>query len=576
MQRIKALKWILVALMGVITVRLFAIQIIDYDYWVAKANSEHTLLQTITAKRGNIYMMDGNEPAVVVLNQTVYNVITDPAMADLDKIQAVLEKYAKEYITADFDKLREMEGVRYYIIAKRMPKTVAEQVQSEGLSYIYFREENKRVYPEGDLASSLLGFVNMDGLGQYGVEGALNSRLKGEDGVLKTIADINKVALSIGDDNVKIPAIDGEDIVLTIDRNIQKKTEEVLVSAIAGKKATNAAAIIMDPTTGEIFSMASIPNYNPEEYWNVSDASRYINYVTEDPYEPASVCKTFAFAAAINEGVITPETTYRDSGSEVIDGFKVKNADGGKYHGVITMQTGFNNSFNMSSIYALKMMGGDENEITEEGREKFYDYLYNRFRFGRSTGIELYEASGILRGPNDGYAMNLTYANMTFGQGLSMNMIQLASAFSAVINGGYYMTPTVIKGTMSDGALVNAKYNEPADGQVITEESSAIMRQMLYNTRTSQRNRGIDPSGYYVGGKTGTAQVIIDGAYSAADGETLGSYIGFGGANGELPKYVIAIKIWGEDAHVSGTKDVMPAFNELSNYMIDYLKIQPK
>ena len=575
MQRIKALKWILVALMGAITVRLFAIQIIDYDYWVAKANSEHTLLQTITAKRGNIYMMDGNEPAVVVLNQTVYNVITDPAMADLDKIQAVLEKYAKEYITADFDKLREMEGVRYYIIAKRMPKTVAEQVQSEGLSYIYFREENKRVYPEGTMASTLLGFVNADGLGQYGIEGSLNGRLKGTDGVLKTIADVNKVALSIGDDNIKIPAVDGEDVVLTIDRNVQKRAEEILASAVENRKGANAAAIVMNPNTGEVMAMASAKNYDPADYGNVKDASAYINYTTEDPYEPASVCKTFVFTAAVNEGVMTPETTYNNTGSEVVDGFKINNAYRGLY-GTITLQRGFNYSLNTSSMYALKLLGGDKNSINETGRNKLYDYLYNRFGFGQGTGIEIYEAPGIVRAPNDGYAMDLTYANMTFGQGISMTTIQLATAFSTVVNGGYYRTPTVVKGKIVNEKVVADERDDLKEEQVISSETSATMREMLWGTRSLQRTRGIDKNGYYIGGKTGTGQVVVNGAYSAADGETLASYAGFGGVKDELPKYVIVVRIWGEGYHMTGDNDAKPIFNSLSDYMIDYLKIQPK
>lgn len=575
MPRIKFLRGVILTALAVIAVRLFVIQIVEHEQWLAKAAEQHTMLETIVAERGDIYMMDGGEPVKVVMNQTVYSVIIDPLMVDREAIKATLEKNAKANLTINLDKLFENDDLRYYVVAKNVSREVAMKIAAENIDYVWFQENTKRVYPEGEMASGLLGFVNADGDGQYGVEGALNARLAGTNGLLKTIADVNRVALSIGNDNVKVPAVDGDDIVLTIDRGLQQKTEEILVNTVAHSKATNAAAIIMDPMSGEILTMANVPNYNPADYGNVKNAAAYINYTVEEPYEPASVCKTFMFATAINEGVMTGETTYRNTGSTVVDGETIVNAYHGQY-GVVTMNIGLRFSLNTSSVQALRLLSGSETEITEAGRQKMYDYYYNRFGLGKYTGVEIYENPGLIVGPNDGWAMNLTYANMTFGQGLNLTMLQVARAFSAVINGGKEITPTLVKGKMENGKLV-AETKETVGNELISEATSLEMRRLLYDARVGQRNRGVDKAGYYIGGKTGTAQVIKDGKYTDAEtGETIASYVGFVGATKELPKYVIMVKIWGEGQHMSGESDAMPIFNTLSNFVIDYMRIQPE
>ena len=183
MSRIKILKSLTFAALAIIAVRLFFIQIIEHDTWVAKANDQHTLLETITAKRGEIYMMDENEPVKVVLNQTVYQIIIDPATTDKEQIKTALEKYAKEYITADLDEIYNIEGLRYYIVARNVPYSNAVKIAEAEISSVWLKEGNRRVYPEGEMGSTLLGFVNADGVGQYGVEGSLNKLLSGKDGL---------------------------------------------------------------------------------------------------------------------------------------------------------------------------------------------------------------------------------------------------------------------------------------------------------------------------------------------------------------------------------------------------------
>ncbi len=573
MSRIKILRNVVFVALAIIAVRLFFIQIIEHDNWVAKANEQHTLLETITAKRGEIYMMDGDTPAPVVLNQTVYSVIIDPSSTDKTQIQDALNKYAKEYITANLDEIYSVEGLRYYVVAKNVPYSVATKIAEEGIASVWLKEGNRRVYPEGEMASTLLGFVNADGIGQYGVEGSLNHLLAGKDGTLKTIADINKVALSIGKENVKIPAEDGKNIVLSVDRGLERNIEEITMAHLSDSAATNAAVLVMDPNTGEVLAMSSLPNYSPANYGQVADALAYINQVTEVPYEPASICKSFAFSAAINEGLINADTTYFNQGYEIIDDWPIKNAEQrSSLYGTINMRTAFYWSLNTGSIYALKLLGGNTDSINTEGRKKLYDYYYNKFRLGQATGIELIEAEGYIPDPVEGDGRDSTYANMTFGQNLGITMIQTATAFSAVVNGGIYRTPTIVKGILENGGITPLE-SETVEDRILSDGTSDAMRDLLINNRSSKALRGIDREGYAIGGKTGTAQVIEDGAYTMD--EFVGSYIGFVGPWGELPKYVIMIKMWGDEERIEGNKDPMTLFDSLSNFIIDYYQLKP-
>ena len=332
----------------------------------------------------------------------------------------------------------------------------------------------------------------------------------------------------------------------------------------------------MDPNNGQVLAMANLPNYDPSNYGNVTDASAYLNQITEVPYEPASVCKSFAFSAAINEGVMTPDTTYFNQGSETIDGWEIKNAEQrSSLYGTINMRTALYWSLNTGSIYALKLLGGNPNQITQQGREKLYDYYHNKFRLGQPTGIELIEAEGFIPDPNEGWGRDSVYANMTFGQNLGITMIQTASAYSAVVNGGTYHTPSIVKGELIDDKITPLQSNEPkVEDKILSDETSAMMREMFVNNRDYKVKAGIDRPGYSIGGKSGTAQVIKDGAYDDTMSETVGTYIGFIAPNGEMPKYVIMVKMLGEGQYLDG-QIASGLFDDVSNYVIDYLKIKP-
>ncbi len=555
----------------VILARLFVIQIIEHDSWVARAEEEHIVQSKIKATRGEIYMMDGDEPSIAVMNETVWTVVVDPMVADEKKVSETIDAVAKDKKVADWKDVFADKTRRYYVVAKGVKRDAVQKIKEAELAGVWYSKNNARVYAEGQMASSLLGFVNADGEGQYGVEGALDEELAGEDGVLKTVTDVNNVALSIGNDNVRVPAKNGKNVVLSIDKNVQYQLEKVLQNGIERSGTTHAAGIVMDPNNGEVWAMANLPTYDATNYAEVEDASVFVNVPLESAYEPGSMCKTFSFAAAIDQGKMTPETTYNNAGYLIIDNWTISNAYKGQL-GTITMQTGLNYSLNTSSMTALMLLGGDSSRITQRGKELLYEYYHDRFGLGQYTGIELFESPGYVTKPDDEDAYNSRYANMTFGQGLNVTMMQIAAAFSSVINGGDYYKPTIVAGEVTESGEFKYQDSPEPVRQVISKETSATMREMLYGVRVGNRLRGEDRAGYYIGGKTGTSQGIKDGAYTFD--ETIGNYVGFGGAEGELPEYVIMVKIWGEGLKMEGEKDAMPIFNEMNDYMINYLKIK--
>lgn len=575
MKRNKLLKAGLLAVMGVIAVRLFFIQIIQHDEWVEKAAAQQTLQNVLKAERGEIYMMDGDEPVAVVMNATVYTVIVDPMVAEQAEVEAKLAGALGDKRVAEWDDVFADKSRRYYIVGKNVERRAAEQIAEAELAGVWLQASTKRVYPEGQLASTVLGFVNADGVGQYGVEGALNKELAGKDGLLKTVKDINNVALSIGDDNIREPAVDGENIVLTIDRNMQHNIEQILAKKSEELGFKNVSAVVLDPNTGRVLAMADHPGYDPADYGNVESAADYINHVVEDAFEPASVCKTFTFATGAEYGLVTPDKMWTNLGETTVDGWPIRNASQESFLlGQQTIQMAFNYSLNTGSTQVLRWLGGSETEINAQGTARLYDYYYNHFGLGQATGIELFEATGLLYAPDQvEYGVASTYANMTFGQNMQTTMIQVAAAVASIVNGGQYYTPTVVAGKMVNGEFIENEQKEPVR-RTVSEKTSAMMREMLYGTRRFWRSIGADKEGYYVGGKTGTAQVIKNGEYSFD--ETWATYVGAGGTEGELPAYVVMVRIWEENKLADGQNHALPTFNAIKDYVQDYLRIKPR
>lgn len=560
-----------------IVARMYDLQIISHQKYVDLAMSQQTMQNTIFAKRGEIYMMDGDNTTPVVMNEKVYTISVDPFLLrseggqELKEDEAKIDQLVQGYAVNTWDKVFANEASRYAVIAKNVPYERAKQIKEAKITGVYAQGSTKRVYPEGDLAAQVLGFVNADGKGQYGIEGSLNKELTGVNGILKTVKDVNNIPLTIGKNNVRVPAQDGKNVVLSIDRNIQKKTEDAIKTTIEKFHVTNASAVVMNPRNGQILAMAGTPTYNPAEYAKVTDARAFQTDVTMSAFNPASVCKTFALAAAVDSGVMTPETTYNNTDLVTIDGWPIQNAIKG-HTGNISMQEVLTYSLNTGSIQALRLLGGSETEITYQGKEKLYDYYYNRFGLGKYTGIELAESKGTVIPPTDIDGTNARYANMTFGQSLDLTMIQVATAFSAVVNGGDYYTPTLVAGEIKNGEFVRDVLKE-RDHQAIESSTSETMRKMLHTARLVFPNVKYYDEGVYVGGKTGTAQVVKNGKYTFD--ETIATYIGYGArSETDYPEYVIMTKVWEDNRRLDGGMNAKPIFDEISQFMVNYLKMR--
>lgn len=560
-----------------IVARMYDLQIISHQKYVDLAMSQQTMQNTIFAKRGEIYMMDGDNTTPVVMNEKVYTISVDPFLLrseggkELKEDEAKIDQLVQGYAVNTWDKVFANEASRYAVIAKNVPYERAKQIKEAKITGVYAQGSTKRVYPEGDLAAQVLGFVNADGKGQYGIEGSLNKELTGVNGILKTVKDVNNIPLTIGKNNVRVPAQDGKNVVLSIDRNIQKKTEDAIKATIEKFHVTNASAVVMNPRNGQILAMAGTPTYNPAEYAKVTDARAFQTDVTMSAFNPASVCKTFALAAAVDSGVMTPETTYNNTDLVTIDGWPIQNAIKG-HTGIISMQEVLTYSLNTGSIQALRLLGGSETEITYQGKEKLYDYYYNRFGLGKYTGIELAESKGTVIPPTDIDGTNARYANMTFGQSLDLTMIQVATAFSAVVNGGDYYTPTLVAGEMKNGEFVRDVLKD-RDHQAIEASTSETMRKMLHTARLVFPNVKYYDEGVYVGGKTGTAQVVKNGKYTFD--ETIATYIGYGArSETDYPEYVIMTKVWEDNRRLDGGMNAKPIFDEISQFMVNYLKMR--
>ena len=560
-----------------IVARMYDLQIISHQKYVDLAMSQQTMQNTIFAKRGEIYMMDGDNTTPVVMNEKVYTISVDPFLLrskggqELKEDEVKIDQLVQGYAVNTWDKVFANEASRYAVIAKNVPYERAKQIKEAKITGVYAQGSTKRVYPEGDLAAQVLGFVNADGKGQYGIEGSLNKELTGVNGILKTVKDVNNIPLTIGKNNVRVPAQDGKNVVLSIDRNIQKKTEDAIKATIEKFHVTNASAVVMNPRNGQILAMAGTPTYNPAEYAKVTDARAFQTDVTMSAFNPASVCKTFALAAAVDSGVMTPETIYNNTDLVTIDGWPIQNAIK-RHTGNISMQEVLTYSLNTGSIQALRLLGGSETEITYQGKEKLYDYYYNRFGLGKYTGIELAESKGTVIPPTDIDGTNARYANMTFGQSLDLTMIQVATAFSAVVNGGDYYTPTLVAGEIKNGEFVRDTLKE-RDHQAIESSTSETMRKMLHTARLVFPNVKYYDEGVYVGGKTGTAQVVKNGKYTFD--ETIATYIGYGArSETDYPEYVIMTKVWEDNRRLDGGMNAKPIFDEISQFMVNYLKMR--
>ncbi|MDX1766187.1 MAG: penicillin-binding protein 2, partial [Candidatus Saccharimonadales bacterium] len=526
---------------GAFFARLFSLQVVNGDYYRNQARSEQLKKFEIPATRGQIFMLDGSEVVPVVLNQNQPTLYADPEFVEDPALTA--KKLAKAIggESSDYLDLLVLDG-NYVVLKKKLTAEEVEKIESLELPGIGMQDATYRVYPEGGLASQTIGFVNNDGEGQYGIEQYLNDELAGTPGLLNAVTDIRGIPLTTSDENALIDPEHGDDIVLTLDRQIQQYTQTALKKGVKASEAISGSAIVMDPNTGRIIAMANYPTYEQEKYNKVpaDEASRFLNRVITDGYEAGSVVKPFTMAAALNEGAVTPSTEYYDAGKVKVGDREIENA--GNSGGVDrTMTEVIQKSVNTGVVFALQQLGGGE--INQKARNTLYDYFINRYGLGNVTGVaQSLEAPGQIFAPDHPEGNDVRYANMTFGQGMTVSMVQLTAAYSSLVNGGTYFKPYLIDQRVNSttGEVAKAEPTSLRDN-VITEKTSKQIVAMMEKVVELGGGISAKREGYRIGGKTGTSQVLeADGTYS--EFREVGTFIGYG-ASGDKVDYVIMVRV---------------------------------
>ena len=572
LNRIKIVSIGIITIAALIVFRLFFLMVIQHEFYSQLAAGSHELFAKLFPKRGRIYVQDTRtgEEYPLAMNRDVFLMYANTKeILDDDTANDVAEKLSELFSYDDEQKLALYYQLNkrtdpYEPIEKRLERPKKEEIEALNLKGIHFSRVPERFYPEGNVASSVVGFLgkNDEGqdVGRYGVEGYFNDVLAGQQGFLAGIrsAKGNLIA-SAGKDSKS--ARDGADVLLTIDRTLQFQTCQMLDKYMKEYEAETASLVIMDPYSGAIRVMCSLPSFDPNKYNLVEDGAVYNNSNIFTPYEPGSIFKPIVMAAAVNEELITPNTVFHDSGSrEGVCQTPIRNADR-KIYKDQTMNGVLENSINTGMVYVAELLGKD----------KLKEYI-EEFGFGVKGGVELHsEVSGTIDSLslNDSDKLDCYAATASFGQGITATPLQMVSAFSSIANGGTLMKPYVVQEVRyADGRIERRKPEKLKE--VLTKRAASLVGGMLVNVVDSGHAGGAAVKGYYVGGKTGTAQIAERGIYSE---ETNHSFVGF--APVEEPEFVMLVKFEKPQRRFSSST-AAPAFGEIAKFVLEYYGIAPK
>ena len=580
---------ILMAVLGVLVflilvIKLFSLQILRHDELESKALDQQTRSTEVAATRGTIYDRNGNIMAISATAETVFlsPLEMDRALSDKDNPVA----WTKDSVAQKLSEILEInkEGIlkkmertdsQYEVLKLRVEEDVADQIRTfindEGVVGVYMVTDAKRYYPYATLASQIIGFVGTDNYGLYGLEARYNDVLDGETGLVVSTKDPTGSDMLYGYEKY-YKAQNGSDIVLTLDATVQYYVEKALSEMVTSTEAQGATGIVMDVETGAVLAMASSPTYDlndPSAVYesrlaslvkdgqlNLADAQlrQWRNRAINDTYEPGSTFKVLTLAAALEEGAIDENTTFDCTGSiHVLDAtIHCSNRAG---HGHQTLEQTAGNSCNPAFItYGLRL-----------GTEKFYRYMKD-FGLVNGSGIDLEgEALGIFA-PQE-TASELDLACYAFGQNFNTTPVALISAQAACINGGYLHTPYVVERVVDSEGNVLSSHDSTPVRQVVSEETSAIVRQCLEYVVSSGTGRNGQVHGYRIGGKTGTAD-------KGNTGEVVLSFMCF--APADDPKYIMLLTLdspTGEGRGGGGT--VAPYASRIMGEILPYLGVEP-
>ncbi|MDP5273150.1 penicillin-binding transpeptidase domain-containing protein [Chengkuizengella axinellae] len=555
--------------------QVYWLQIVKSAEYLELAQDVWEKNQEIPAQKGFIYDRNGEvlaqdaeaytvavNPKLINEHGTLYEVIEALApLLDMNTIEGkkrLEDTMTKTKEDGSYYGQREIRREGWKIDASTMEeiKLVLEEKEIEG---VFFLPEEKRTYPANDLASHVLGYVRKDGAASSGIEYYYEELLSGIPGYRSFQSDSKYY--EIPDSKVSYtPPENGSSLKLTIDENIQLYVQQAIETAYEQYKPKSITAVAVDPHTMEILGMANLPNYNPNEYWDFESEDQFTNHAVSSQYEPGSTFKIVTLAAAVEEGIFNPNDTYQ-SGSILVSGSRLTDHNGVGW-GLITYLEGLKRSSNVAFV----KLGYEQ-----LGKEKLDQYIAD-FGFGQKTGIELpNEVSG-----KTNLRWDTEVATATYGQGITVTTIQQIAAISAIANGGKLMKPQIVKEIIdTDTGQVIEKFSPELVSQVVSEETAkevGLYLEQVISDQSIGTGRLAYMEGYQAAGKTGTANVVVDGEY--AKGVWINSFIGY--APVEDPKIALIVVADRPDLggnYKLGSSVVAPVFKEIMLNSLRYLDV---
>lgn len=556
---------VIVAGFLVIGLRLVNLQIFNYSIYRALAEGQHELYSTLIPKRGEILVKDKFSETLypIATNRDYFLVYLIPQNIPSDKKNKMAEELSsllqmdKQEILDKSNK----ENDPYEPIKHKVEEGIANKVKELNIPGVKTIPETWRFYPENDLLAHVIGFIGFDGdkkKGQYGLEKKYEEILKGKEGFLELERDTAGRWISVGKRNI-MPAVDGSDLILTIDHTIQFTAQEKLRQAMEKHQAEGGSVVVMDPKTGAILALANTPTFDPNKYFEVEDINVFVNSAISELYEPGSVFKPVTMSMGLNEGKVSPSTTYIDTGSRVMNGYEIKNFDE-KVYGQQTMTSVLENSLNTGVIFVEEQVG----------KEKFQQYVKD-YGFDKPTGIDLPgEIGGNINNLND-KKRDVNYATVSFGQGIAITPLRLAAAIAAIANDGKIMKPYIVDKIRSEDGTETVTKPEEIE-QVIEPLSARRLVSMMVSVVEKGHAKKAKIEGYEIAGKTGTAQVPDEDKRGYSD-KTVHSFVSFAPANN--PKFLVYMKLDNPQGVQFAEGSVVPAVSEINKFLLNYFEIPP-
>ena len=541
----------------VVVGKLGYVQVLQHDYYRGLATEEHWQQSTILPLRGSILAADGAPLATSVNYETLY--ADARHLSDPNSAATALAPVLGESVASLTAKLANA-GDDPLVLKRNMDGAAADRVRALHLLNVYFEPEPQRLHPEGALASQLLGFVGADNNGLAGLEMGWQQELGGTPGSLRAEVDTSGAEIALGLRSYQ-PPVAGADIVTTIDRFTQRLVERELDKAMKEHEAEGATIIVMDPKTGAILGMASRPSFavDDPDLFAPGKESLYAFPAVSNVYEPGSVFKVVTMSAGIDSGAVAPDETYVDQGYVVENGVTISNWNGQGY-GVQTMAQILQRSLNTGSSYVARKLGP----------ARFYDYV-RAFGFGAPTGVDLPgEAVGIVRPQTTAGWSSTDLLTNSFGQGIAVTPLQMVRAIAVVANEGRLMKPQIVREIRS--AEGSRRIAPEVERQVIKPETARILTDMLVNAVDKSVVGLAKIDGYRIAGKSGTAEILVDGHYSKED--TVASQVGF--APADDPRFVVLVAITRPKDNIWGEGTASPIFRTVMQELLTHAGIAPQ